>query len=82
MRAARTIRGSRYAAKVEEQERAPHTADPRPGDRFPLRLAAHALQAHALPYVALGLIMAVKAIAEDDEGVQHLIIGLNRENIE
>jgi len=26
--------------------------------------------------------MAVKAIAEDDKGVQHLIIGLNRENIE
>ena len=26
--------------------------------------------------------MAVKAIAEDDEGVQHLIIGLNRENID
>jgi len=28
------------------------------------------------------LLMAVKAIALDDDNVQHLIIGLNRENIE
>ena len=26
--------------------------------------------------------MAVKAIAEDEMGIQHLVIGLNRENIE